>query len=281
MSLKACNQDAAIVLGDGESTLHGVAVADGLGSFTHAGEAARFAVERAKDFAQSMEITSAASLGELFRLIRRDLSAYAQQFAAAQPLGEKSFGTTLLIAVETPTHLIAAYVGNGAIWHLRGNFDGSASEGKNPWSAVNYLSPHSESAEGREQLYNIIELSDPAESFPPTMITINKDPHFGDILLLCTDGIYSADQILHGVGVKDDLWIRVEDSMTLFYEALRTHFSQPVERPESPALEDCMRKYLASLKSLLLIEDDATVGLIVTGQALTYLHEHKPSARNR
>lgn len=260
-------EDAAALWGGGDSTCRGVAVADGLGSYINSGEAARFAVQQAAALAQSLEPASAAGLCTLFSRLRQDLR---DEFGKREPPPDASqpcYGTTLLLGVETPTHLLAAYVGNGAIWHLRGNFDESAPANGLPWSSANYLRPHSLYRDGKEQLYNLIAFSEQFDRFPPTVIAVDKDPRFGDILLLCTDGVCSADRLLHGTDAQGDLWIKAEEPMVEFYACLGDYFSQPCG---GPSLDDRMQHFLHGLKDRSLIEDDATLGLIVTGAAREY-----------
>ncbi|MEA2604068.1 MAG: family protein phosphatase [Acidobacteriota bacterium] len=271
------NEDAATVLVGGDSTVHGVAVADGLGSYTHAREASQFVVERAAMLMKTSEISSGDHLYEVFTRIRQDLRDHVRQFPSAEPPEAATFGTTLIVAVETPNQLIAAYAGNGAIWHLRGNFDESTAATGISWSAVNYLRPHSLFVGGREQLYNFIAPVEELDGFPPTVITVDKDRKFGDILFICTDGIYSADQILYGTDAKGDLWISAEPSMASFYECLRAYFSQACE---GPGLKDCMQRYLLDLKGRQLLEDDATVGVIVTGAALAHQQRKRRPAKS-
>jgi serine/threonine protein phosphatase PrpC len=264
------NEDAAAILGGNEPGFHGVAIADGLGSYTHAREAAQFVTAQAADLSKTLRLDSGESLSELFTQVRHGLRSHFRH-RPDPPLSEEgSYGTTLLVAVETCNQLLVAYAGNGGIWHLRGNFDDSAGPTRIPWCSVNYLQPHSVFIEGKEHLYNLIDLSEQFDDHPPTVITVNKDLRFGDILALCTDGIYSADKALHGTDPKGDLWIGAGAAMVAFYEFLRSYFSQPCEGPK---LEELMQQYLRDLGDRDLLDDDATLGIIITGEAL--LHQQK------
>jgi PPM family protein phosphatase len=263
---KERNEDAAEVLCGSEPFLHSIAIADGLGSYTHAREAAQFVIAQTATLSKTWKFDSAESLTGLFTQVRQDLRDYVQNLPSAPP-SEGSYGTTLLVAVETADQLIAAYAGNGGIWHLRGDFDESAGPTRIPWSAVNYLQPHSVSVEGKERLYNLIDASEQFDDPPPTTITIKKDVRFGDILVLCTDGIYSADQVLHGTDAKGNLWTSVGPAMVGLYERLRSYFSRPGEESR---LTESLQHYLQDLKNQDLLEDDATLGIIITGAALAY-----------
>jgi serine/threonine protein phosphatase PrpC len=271
------NEDAATVFCGVGSTLPTVAVAavaDGLGSYSHAREAAKFVIDRIAVLSNELRLDSAENLTDLFTRLRQDLRDHVRNSLGAPLLEEHSYGTTLLIAVETPTQLLAAYAGNGGIWHLRGNFDDSTGPTRIPWCSVNYLRPHSVLVDGKERLYNLIDLSEKLDDLPPTVITVNKDLRFGDIIVLCTDGIYSADQALHGIDPKGDLWIGAGAAMVSFYERLRSFFSCPCQDLD---LKRTMQEYLQDLKDRRLLEDDATIGIIVTGAALAHQQKKRRS----
>jgi hypothetical protein len=176
----------------------------------------------------------------------------------------------LIVALETPTQLIAAYVGNGSIWHIRGNFDETIGQSPLPWSSVNYLSPHSIAVKGRESLFNIVSAADGSQALPPTVVAIDKDQRFGDILVVCTDGIQSADQTLYGLDANGKGWLAVEPSLVLLHEELAAYFELRSAADPSQDLEEAMEGYLAKLKAGRLLEDDATLGVIVTPAALHY-----------
>jgi hypothetical protein len=268
------NEDAATVFCGLESTLPAVAIADGLGSYTHARDAAKFVIDQIAVLSNELRLDSAESLTELFTRLRQDLRDHVRSSLGAPPAEEGSYGTTLLIAVETPTQLLAAYAGNGGIWHLRGNFDDSTGPTRIPWCSVNYLQPHSVFVDGKERLYNLIDFSERLHDLPPTVITVTKDLRYGDIIALCTDGIYSADQALHGIDPEGDLWIGAGAAMVAFYECLRSFFSCLCEEPD---LKGTMQKYLQELRDRGLLEDDATIGIIVTGAALAHRQRKRRS----
>lgn len=261
------NEDAAAEFAGGEPPFRGVAVADGLGSFSNGRDAARFVIERVTAHATTLDLGSHQGLQELFARVRRELREYVGDLPDASSLASTAYGTTLIVGVETPTQLIAGYTGNGAIWHLRGNFDDSTPVFGMPWSSVNYLRPHSLHVEGRERLYNLIDASEHFDDPPPTIIAVNKDQQFGDILYICTDGLYSADQVRLGADPEGALWIGAEPSMTSFYQSLRAYLLQSCEPASFQAY---WQDFLQGLKAAQLLEDDATLGVIVTGDALAH-----------
>lgn len=269
------NEDAAKLIATSAGEFHGVTVADGLGSFAHAREAARLAVCQAAALAATLNLEDPADLRDLFAEVRRELREYAFAQTGSEAEARSSFATTLIVAVETPARLVAAYAGNGAIWHIRGNFDRSIGRARIPWTAINHLNPHSTLHGGREDLYNILSGAEELEAQDPTVIAIDKDRRFGDILLICTDGIYSPDQLTYGTDAEGKGWLSVDPAMALFYEALQAYFDQWSEEPD--ALQIAMDGYLSNLKERRLLEDDATLGIIITQAAL----EHQKRRRSR
>jgi hypothetical protein len=206
-------------------------------------------------------------LTHLFAHAHQELRAAARHEAGGAAPLPQTYGTTLLVGLETETDLVAGYAGNGAIWHIRGNFDDFPSTTL-PWNAVNLLNPHTLPRDGREVLYNIVDAAD--ESPPvPSIVSVGKDPRFGDILLLCTDGVYSADQVTHGTDSGGRLWIGAEPAMLAFHQALRELFDG-WDGEATPALREALEAWLLDLRARGLLEDDATVGVIVTADALRY-----------
>lgn len=261
-------EDAAVDFRTADAEVCGVVVADGVGSYSQAGCAARYAAEEAAAVLrdESAELDG-ATFPRLFAQVHAGLRAHARQAAGGNAPEPRAFGTTLLVGVDAGATLWAGYAGNGAIWHIRGNLEGFATAPL-PWNAVNLLNPHSVLRGGREVLYNLLDAAEPSPPMP-SVVSVRKDPRFGDILLLCTDGIYSADQVTHGIDAEGGAWISAEETMVMFHRTLRALFAEwdgESELPLQAALESC----LYGLRSGEILEDDATVGVIVTADALRY-----------
>ena len=98
---------------------------------------------------------------------------------------------------------------------------------------------------------------------------IEKDKSVGDIFMICTDGIYSADQLKAGKNEKG-VWVRYEPTMLKFFEYLK-HFFKNNQLYNKESVEQTINLYLEELKSTF--DDDATLGILITKEALNYQNQ--------
>ena len=269
-SHKTINQDAAALLAHPYLPIAGVAIADGLGSHFGADESARTAVAAAAMAIESVDSISDVRLPPAFGDARRAIERAVRDRAAPLPADlclADAFGTTLLCALDLPDRLVAGYVGNGAIIHLRGDFHEFSATQLMPRSACNYLNPHSRMQRGANVLYKWLGPVTTVVQSTPTVLEIGKDDLLsGDLLLVCSDGICSFDQTPIGLDSDRQMWIRADLPLSILYEHLRRFIEREPLTGES--LEACLDRYLDDLESRQLIGDDCSVGTIVTGDAL-------------
>ncbi|MCX6294839.1 MAG: PP2C family serine/threonine-protein phosphatase, partial [Bacteroidetes bacterium] len=183
-----------------------------------------------------------------------------------EEISEDLFGTTAITVFETENKIFIAYVGNGAIWHIRGSYSVFTSPYLFPWNAINLLNPHTLPENGKEALYRLFTDKNDFNECIPTVIEISKDEEFGDIILICTDGISSADQAKAGKNEKG-IYVKYESSILKFYEYLSAFFKSP-ESYSQKDLSGTLNKYLEELKPTF--DDDATIGVLITKEALNY-----------
>lgn len=270
-SKKEGNQDAVRFLTNTNAGIAAVIVTDGLGSHYGAGLAARVVAESMADDLRALPSEADLDLHRLFK------SAHLRLQIAVEGVDEtrlesfdwdNAFGTTAICAVETSTALTIGYVGNGGIFHLRGNFNTFSPAQLLPWNAINYLNPHSIPNDGKNALYKLVAPRRPLQDACPTIITLSKDDsHFGDVVLCCTDGIYSYDQV--DIGRDDQLrvWISGEESMERLYKTLASFFDGS---PSDGNLHEALGAYLQALDDAGLVNDDCSVGVLITKKALDY-----------
>jgi hypothetical protein len=232
-----------------------------LGSFHKAEIASDAAVREAVD-------NMVASQGELdfvrlFESIQNALKGL--QVDQAEVEGP-SLGTTLICLIETKDRYRIAYVGNGAVFHIRGDFNHFSERVFLPWNAINLLNPHTREEGGKNAMYKLLSPSAKPQQIRPQIIEISKDEMGpGEILMVCTDGIYSADEVAVGKDSEGNIWISGEESMALFYQHLDAFF-----KANSKDLQATLQSYLLTLEDRQLISDDCTLGVIISPQALKY-----------
>lgn len=246
-------------------------VADGLGTFKYAKQSSEKVIDFFKT--QASELNSSEgknhkpNLIESFKQAKEKIIAFANENLSEEDIGEQNlFGTTAITIFETDEKITVAYVGNGAIWHIRGNFNEFPDAYLIPWNALNYLNPHTVPDGGKEALYRFISDSQDFSECVPTVFEIIKDKSFGDIFMICTDGIYSEDQLTVGKNDRGN-WLRYEPSILKFFEYLK-HFFINNQLYCKESLEQTINLYLEELKPTF--DDDATIGVLLTTEMLNY-----------
>ena len=269
---KSENQDCA---GEFECEIFSaIFVADGLGTFKHAKKSSERVIDffktQASDLNENVEKNSKPKFIETFKKAKEKLIDFANENLNEEDKNEQNlFGTTAITVFQTDEKITVAYVGNGAIWHIRGNFNEFPDAYLFPWNAVNYLNPHTIPEGGKEALYRLISNSVDFSECVPTVFEIEKDKSVGDIFMICTDGIYSADQLKAGKNEKG-VWVRYEPTMLKFFEYLK-HFFKNNQLYNKESVEQTINLYLEELKSTF--DDDATLGILITKEALNYQNQ--------
>ena len=244
--------------------LNAVLVADGLGSYKYAKQASNLVIESLSKQLENIENSSYLDFAKCFKTAKEKLVKLEKE---GEKDSENLYGTTVIVLVETEKTIKIGYVGNGAIWHIRGNFDEFPPAYHFPWNAVNLLNPHSISENGKEALYRLIsDNPNDWDECVPAEIEINKDSLQGDILMICTDGIYSEDQRNFGTN-NQGIWVKYENAMQKFFVHLKQFFEQNSEHTKED-LETALNLYLEDVKPDL--DDDATIGVLITEKTIDY-----------
>lgn len=277
-SRKQVNQDSFEVL-DGLGA-RGAIVADGLGSHFGAEVAAAVATSTIAQSLRAMTEPKGADFAAALRDARQVLRARTDALTAGihgavDP--RNSFGTTVICGLDLPDRLLVGYVGNGGAFHVRGNFNQFPSSQLLPWSALNHLNPHSKPEAGKNALYKFLAPGATDAQIAPSVVEISKDDDgFGDLLILCTDGVYSWDQT--PIGRDDDrkVWISGEASVSLLFDALGSFFASGPH--DADGLQAHLVAYLAALDRENLVSDDCTLAVIVSPQAIHYQQQSAAAA---
>jgi len=269
--------------------LKALALADGVGSAILAKEAARCAVE---SFIQQVEEIDRPDLQSDFKTIngvwqkigahfREQFENYKKENSNLSP--ENAFRTTLLTLVETKECYIFSYLGNGSLWVLRGDFGEFIAKSLElepnwpprwPWSAVDIalvhsipdvLNPNKEIGFSRgweEVLYGY--LGPNGCSIPPNIFQLSKDQVKGEVLLLCTDGLSSADQ--RSEVLKDRAAWKIDEKMLKLITALANWLREARNQSEDPrgSLQEEIDQFFQAFQ----FDDDASLGVLISEKVL-------------
>jgi PPM family protein phosphatase len=177
---------------------------------------------------------------------------------------EKTLATTSILVTEIEDRIIIAYTGNGAVWHIKGNFNSLPDSFLFPWNAFHLLNQYKFSGKAGRNQYQSGLNNDNDEENSPSIIEIQKDKQYGDIILICTDGIYSTNH-LKGKNEKG-IWIRKNKIFILKIFSYLNHFFHSGKSQDKDTLKEILKLYLQELKPFLV--DDATIGVLITSDAI-------------
>jgi serine/threonine protein phosphatase PrpC len=263
---KSTNQDHCFAI---DGVVNAVLVADGIGSALYAANGSKKAVMIAQELLSNDE-SYVTNMKGLFWKIQDRLDQEIEELGI-ESLKEGSFGTTLIVAIETEEKFVIGYVGNGAIFHLKGNItDFNENAYFLPWNYNNYLNPHTKPYEGKEALYKYFGYKNKSHTVTPTIIEVSKDlDGTGDIIMICTDGIYSQDHIEIEKDSKENLWIEGTKPLSLLLDEVKNYLKEDIYNEVE--LEQRMNIFLKKLKEIPdEMSDDCTLGILISEQVLRY-----------
>lgn len=100
-----------------------------------------------------------------------------------------------------------------------------------------------------------------------------KDTKYGDLLVLCSDGISSPDHLRVGQDANDKLWLEVNPHIdALLTKCLKPYFNQLNKQSDNSALIYTLKVFLNAQN----FDDDATIGIIVSQCARDYYLANHP-----
>ena len=247
-------------------------IADGLGSYKYAKKSSEVVINffkaKADEFNSSEQPQNSIPIfNSVFQGAKQKLIDYANEnFTEEEKKEDNLLGTTAISIFETKDKIKISYTGNGAVFHIRANFNEFPEFYLFPWNAINLLNPHTIPEKGKEALYKLISNSSDFDECIPSIIEIEKDKSMGEIIMICTDGVFSPDQVKAGKNDKG-IWVKYENSITEFFKHIN-HFFKTVQDYNSENLLEILKLYLSQIKPTL--DDDATLAVLITNEALNY-----------
>lgn len=276
---KTKNQDSCCETFVEKNKARIIAVADGVGSSYKAEEGSQFvaakAVELVKKAIEADE--HHIDFDGIFEQIQEGLdnkveTDFAKELAMLKPT---SFGTTLIVGIDFPDRFVAAYVGNGSIWHVSGLFTSFPPVVCLPWNAINMLTPDTIMSEGKEALYKIFFYKGEKKHHKPTVLQLSKlDEAPGDMFIITTDGVYSSD---HAIAAKDDedqIWVPSTAQFGILHDYLKAYV-KGADEINDENLKQVLVKYLAHIKEAKIMDDDTTLGVFISDEARKHFLEKR------
>jgi serine/threonine protein phosphatase PrpC len=177
-------------------------------------------------------------------------------------------GTTIIFAIlESYKKVRIQYLGNGGCIKLNGDFNQS-NQGLLPYKYNHLINPnindsgaltrHLSKESGRQELVK-------------SEISTSLKSTNGDIILLFTDGINSLEE---NVIIKDNegrFWRHESSSIQIILEKLNIFLTNHKDNDDfQDKLITFNKEVLNDLNDLNLLEDDASLGIIITDEVLKY-----------
>lgn len=267
---KSVNQDACGCFCDENSRTIIMAVADGIGSNQYVEVGSRFVVDTVLELiASGLNNGQPLDYTSIFADVQEQLTAMIDRDYAGQTkdINRKDFGTTLIVGIDTPETFTLAYIGNGCAYYIMGDFVKFPDVFYLPWSVNNLLVPHSlpDEVTGQETLYKYFSYHPTnTDQCVPTVITVSKNHHAGEIFVIATDGLDSLDKH-DGFAFNDDdeLMIISSWSMSLLCSRLKKFLEESLTY-DDVELGKTLDKYMITLRNEERMDDDVTIGIVMS-----------------
>tara|TARA_R100000935_G_scaffold58869_1_gene98823 strand:+ start:5325 stop:6113 length:789 start_codon:yes stop_codon:yes gene_type:complete len=175
-------------------------------------------------------------------------------------------GTTIIKAIITKksNKINVEYLGDGGIIHLSGDFD-ILPNSDFPYKYNEIMLPHNNS---NGELSRHLSYKSKKEELRSGEIELKLNHPSGDILLLFTDGISSLEE---RVILRDDhgrYWRSESEAIQFILKELSEFLENTNPNEFQDSLVQFNQSVLLKLKNNNFLEDDASLGIIISEQAL-------------
>jgi len=230
---------------------HSMIICDGIGQFKDSSKAADLIIEELSFWN--------GNRNELL-----DLLLKVQQLLVIEKI---EGGSTLIISnLTNEANLILkmAYIGNGGIIHMHGDF-GSETNSIHRFS--NLMIPHVD--KNGVLVRHISQQSIPSD-LQPTFLDISLTAPFGDIVILFTDGIVSLEEEQIIVDDSGRIWRNQSEAVSYILKKLHEWLQNNSKELSNESLLAFIKNILENLKVMGKLEDDASMGIIITEDVLKF-----------
>ena len=176
-------------------------------------------------------------------------------------------GTTLLAAYGGETASVTIdHLGNGGAIHLHGDYAELGVSGA-PYMYAHLILPH---IAPDDSLTRHLSHEGGREERRVSRVRLDLNYHRGDIVILFTDGIASLER---NVVIQDDAdrhWRHESDNIQFILARLHEFLTHSRRESFQQDLEGFLTEILCDLHEAEMLEDDASLGIIMTEQVLDY-----------
>lgn len=177
-------------------------------------------------------------------------------------------GTTIIFAIlESYRKVRIQYLGNGGCIKLNGDFNQS-NQGLLPYKYNHLINPHINDSGA---LTRHLSKESGRQELVKSEVSTSLNSTNGDIILLFTDGINSLEE---NVIIKDNegrFWRHESSSIQIILEKLNIFLTNHKDNDDfQDELITFNEEVLKDLNDLNLLEDDASLGIIITDEVLKH-----------
>ena len=194
----------------------------------------------------------------LYENAMKRLLQQKEAVGSADQNGQSWYATTAITAIVGEGVAEFSYVGNGAILEIRQEWFSLPFQLPTPWGLTNYLNPHSRFVDGQNRLTRTLQARADYSAWRPDVVSLIQGNVTGSYFLICTDGLYSSDEVATLWGPDKDYYIVESRRLLIFLELLRHYHANGWEQRQHFGVD-----LYARLQSEQLVADDLSFILFV------------------
>lgn len=169
---------------------------------------------------------------DLYENAMKRLLQQKEAVGSADQNGQSWYATTAITAIVGEEVVEFSYVGNGAILEIREDWFSLPAQLPTPWGVTNYLNPHSRFVDGQNRLTRTLQAKSDHRDWKPDVISLTQSNAEGSYFLICTDGLYSSDEVATLWGPDKDYYIVESRRLLILLELLRHYHANGWEQRE-------------------------------------------------
>lgn len=178
-------------------------------------------------------------------------------------------GTTFIHAKYRDSLLNISYLGDGGAISFGGNFFSSPVTNI-PFKFTELINPHTNS---NNALFRHLSHNSSEEELKLSKITLNLNHPTGDILLFYSDGITSLEEKLILKDGEERYWRAESKSLIFILNELNDFLKKSKVNTFQNDLEGFNLEILEKLKAKELLEDDASLGIMISQKVIDYYQQ--------